>query len=500
MKGPQHDSADRRSLERRLLRERRLRLEAEATVERDRHELAARREEHLLLESVEDTANRAHSVGEAATFALERICRFTQWSLGHFLFAATDIVDGHVELVSTHLRYPAESPEVAALREETEEMHFSPGVELPGRVLETGRPCRVTALADEQGFRRRDAALAAGLTATFAFPILVGTEVVAAVEFFAKEAPTLDESTFDAINRACGQLGRVIERQRSERRLADESTHPLTQLPNRAALLDQLARRIKRTERDPSYLFALLFVDLDGFKAINATRGHAIGDQVLAEISSRLYGLVRPHDIVARFGGDEFVVLIDHLQTASDAVRVGARTQQVLGKPIALEDNEIIVGASIGIATSATGYTAPEEMLRDADTAMRRAKGLEGNRLEVFDRSIHQQAVASARHEADLQQALDRGEFRVLYQPVVALSDGHLLGCEALLRWQHPIHGLIGPEVLSQIRRRERIRSRARRMDPQSGLRAARRLAAAFPSRSNVDRKRQPVGPAAAAA
>jgi diguanylate cyclase (GGDEF)-like protein len=238
---------------------------------------------------------------------------------------------------------------------------------------------------------------------------------------------------------------------------------PLTRLPNRTFFLDQLARCVTRAKRRPDYKFAILFVDIDGFKIVNDSLGHFAGDHLIVQIAERLVSSVRRDDLVscsadvtgrvkqsgedtlARMGGDEFTILLDDIRDASDGIRVAERIQQKLASPFLISGQEVSITASIGIAISATGYSTAEDILRDADTAMYRAKALGKSRYEICDPAMHARAVSRLKLETDLRRAMDRDEFRVHYQPIVSLRDWRIIGFEALLRWQRPGFGLVMP-------------------------------------------------------
>ena len=238
----------------------------------------------------------------------------------------------------------------------------------------------------------------------------------------------------------------ITERRQAEERTAHEAAHDnLTGLPNRAFFIDHLKRAIARSKRHADYMFAVLFLDLDRFKNINDSLGHVIADQLLVEIGRKLEVALRPEDMVARFGGDEFVVFLDDIKAVSDATRVANRIHLELVSPFNIGGNEVFTSTSIGIALSLHGYDRPEDCLRDADTAMYRAKALGSARHEIFDKSMHDHAVALLKLETDLRRAVERGEFRVHYQPIVSLKTSRISGFEALLRWQHPARGLILP-------------------------------------------------------
>ena len=236
------------------------------------------------------------------------------------------------------------------------------------------------------------------------------------------------------------------ERRMTEERTAHDAAHDhLTGLPNRGLFIDQLRRAIARAKRHDDYSYAVMFLDLDRFKNINDSLGHVVADQLLVEIGRVLEAVLRPEDMVARFGGDEFVILLDDIKGVADAVCVADRIHAELLSPFNIGGNEVFTSTSIGIAPGMHGYDRPEDCLRDADTAMYRAKGLGKARHEIFDRSMHDDAVALLRLETDLRRAVERREFRVHYQPIVSVETGRIAGFEALLRWQHPVRGLLAP-------------------------------------------------------
>ena len=258
----------------------------------------------------------------------------------------------------------------------------------------------------------------------------------------------------------------ITERKRAEEALAHNALHDaLTNLPNRTLVLERVRHALALSQRHTSYKFAVLFIDLDEFKVFNDSLGHAAGDALLIQIARRLTVSLRSADTVsrpaqmgdpstfvsvARLGGDEFTVLLEDIKDCGDAIRVAERIQERLKIPFVVEGQEMVITASIGIAFCATSYINPEDLVRDAEIAMYRAKREGKARCQVFDNAMHALAVKRLQLETDLRRALELGEFRVHYQPIVSLQSGQTVGFEALSRWQRP-EGLLSPAHFIQI-------------------------------------------------
>jgi diguanylate cyclase (GGDEF)-like protein/PAS domain S-box-containing protein len=238
----------------------------------------------------------------------------------------------------------------------------------------------------------------------------------------------------------------VTERKKVEKRLEHQAFHDaLTDLPNRQLLLDRLGHALRRTRRRRGRRVAALLMDLDNFKSINDSLGHEVGDLLLVVVAERLKRLLRPEDTLARFGGDEFVVLLEHVEGADVPVRVAERIIEELRDPFVLEGREVYTRASIGIAIGEARTKDPGDLLRNADTAMYLAKD-EGSGYKVFDTAMGHRAIDRLEAENDLRRAVEQEEFVVHYQPIVSLQTGEIFAVEALVRWEHPERGLLNPD------------------------------------------------------
>ncbi len=275
------------------------------------------------------------------------------------------------------------------------------------------------------------------------------------------------ESIARAIRNEKGEVSKLVivnrdvtERKHAEEQLEHNSFHDaLTGLPNRRLFLDRLQHIFARAQRSPERQYAVLFVDLDGFKVFNDTMSPSIGDQVIIEMGQRLAGCLREQDtvsrpqesvplktaVLSRMGGDEFTILLEAVNDPSDAMRAANRILSAVAEPFLVGGREVRTSASVGIALGTTVHERAEDLLQDADSAMRRAKAMGGGRCELFDEAMHARATNRLKLEAELREAMVKRQFRVYYQPIVLLETKRIVGFEALLRWQHPEQGLISP-------------------------------------------------------
>ena len=237
----------------------------------------------------------------------------------------------------------------------------------------------------------------------------------------------------------------ITERKLAEQQLQHDALHDnLTGLPNRVLFMERLEFALAHHRRCREYEFAVLVIDLNRLRMVNDSMGHPVGDELLVLLAQRLHESTRTNDTASRIGGDEFAVLLDGIDDAAAAVRAAERIQEHLSRPATLAGEEVFPSVSIGIALGSTGYDQPDHLLRDASTAMYRAKS--GSKPhELFDRRMHEQVVTQLRMESDLRRSLTAGDFLLHYQPVISLQDNRVVGFEALIRWLHADRGLMPP-------------------------------------------------------
>ena len=301
---------------------------------------------------------------------------------------------------------------------------------------------------------------------TIDFSTMVVTGIIVAFVYFtyrryiedikhsARQAEQAERERAEQAERHIAELNESIEEQKRISRALTESKErfrhaalhdALTELPNRALFTEHLHKAIERSKRDTSFIFAVLFLDFDRFKYVNDSLGHTFGDHLLIEISNRLRECVRMVDTVARFGGDEFAILLDGINSPTLAIHVAERIQQAMASSFNIDGHETFLTTSIGIALSTQGYLQPEEVLRDADIAMYHAKESGKARHQVFDKTMHAQTLSRLNLENDLRRAIERNDFFLVYQPIVHVGSGKLFGFEALVRWKHAERGVVPP-------------------------------------------------------
>lgn len=320
----------------------------------------------------------------------------------------------------------------------------------------TGQAVTIADLDDDDRFPKfAERALAEGLRAVFTFPLRQENHQFGALDLYRTTPGGLDDEALAAAQSLADVAAAYLlnaearaELQESSERARQTSLHDaLTGLPNRSLLVDHLKHAIDRCSGS-ALLVAILFVDLDHFKAINDTHGHHVGDELLVAVAERLNGVLRSGDTLARLAGDEFVILCEDLADAAQVEPIAARIDRALNVPFVLSGVEVETTASVGIAFAGKGGDVPEQVLRDADIAMYQAKRKGGARHGVIDLREQRLADHRASLNRDLRHALARNELRLDYQPIVATAEGRITGAEALLRWTHPTRGLIGPDTI----------------------------------------------------
>jgi diguanylate cyclase (GGDEF)-like protein len=359
-----------------------------------------------------------------------------------------------VTLISpgTRPRYIAASDE-SALRFEKLQSELGEGPCMT--TYRTGEAVAVPDLRLDDRFPRfRERALEEGLRAVFTFPLHHGDEQLGALDLYRTSAGPLEEDVMEAAQTLADVVAAYLlnaqareDLLESVQRAHQSSLHDeLTGLPNRRLLIQRLEHAILRGRRSEKQV-AILFADLDLFKAINDTYGHHVGDELLIAVADRLTRLLRPGDTLARLAGDEFVILCEDLDEAGQVEVIARRIDTALSESFVLDDTEIKVSASVGIAFAGRGDDVPEQVLQDADTAMYLAKRAGGARHGTFDLGKKQRASHRASLNRDLRGAMARGELRTAYQPIVSSIGEQVVGMEALLRWTHPVHGAVSAET-----------------------------------------------------
>ncbi|MDP1989817.1 MAG: EAL domain-containing protein, partial [Syntrophales bacterium] len=295
------------------------------------------------------------------------------------------------------------------------------------------------------GFRRAPLAVKAGLHGAFAFPIRSGNDILGVVEFFSLASRPPDEALLQSTRAIGGQIGLFIARKQAEERIRHLAHYDaLTGLANRSMFSQRLGHALAQARRNGMQL-AVLFIDLDRFKNINDTLGHEAGDSVLKEVAERLHGCLRESDTIGRFGGDEFVALLEGIPQPMHCAEVAQKILAAVARPFALDTQEFHLTASIGISTYPADSEDLQSLLKNADVAMYRAKELGRNNFQFYSAQMNIHTLERLALESSLRGALERNEFVLHYQPKIDIRSGRIIGMEALVRWQHPTKGLIPP-------------------------------------------------------
>jgi len=431
-------------------------------LNRVNHEIQAREEvsqtlrdknkDLKLLQVIAAVANVTAELEKVLAVILEEICAHTDWPVGH-VYMCDEKVPGLLR--STKLWYLRHPQQFRIFKDISEETDFKIGIGLPGRVLASGKPAWIIDVTQDANFPRAKLAKEIGVRAGFAFPVLIGTEVVAVLEFFSNETIQPNEPLLEMMANVGTQLGRVIERKRAEDQLRITAEHDLlTGLANRQLFNQHVNEAITRAQDDPEHKYAVVFLDVDRFKVVNDSLGHEVGDHLLVSISERIRDMLsqikdsdklKGSGIAGRLGGDEFVILLQGIDP-KQLDDIAQLIHETLSKPHHVAGREVNMSASIGIASGKEGYKDSAELLRDADLAMYHAKASGRARHTVFNRQMYDTLVERLNMEMDLREALDRKQFELKYQPIVDLESGSLLGFEALLRWNHPRWGMVPPD------------------------------------------------------
>jgi diguanylate cyclase (GGDEF)-like protein/PAS domain S-box-containing protein len=395
-----------------------------------------------LLHAITVLLSEARTIDEAMQKVIQTMCDGFD-----YVYGARWVLESSERLLRCAESWCIPDPALNEFRQTSSdrlEISGTPGG-LNRRVWSTSAPVWITDVAADATLRRREPALKAGLRSAFAFPILVEGEFYGVMEFFGRAVRPRDDGVIEVAQTVGAQIGQFIARKHAENNLQFFASHdPLTGLFNRSMFHERLQQALAQAQRFERTA-ALLFIDLDGFKLINDTLGHNAGDALLVEIAGRLRTSLREGDVIARMGGDEFVVLIEEFAEAGQVAEVAKKILETVAKPYVLHNEEYSVTTSIGVATYPKDGTDAQSLLKNADIAMYRAKegGKNNFRFSAPEMNVH--LIERLTLESGLRRALERDEMRLLYQPKVSIRTGGVTGIEALVRWSHPTQGTISP-------------------------------------------------------
>jgi diguanylate cyclase (GGDEF)-like protein len=374
------------------------------------------------------------------TQALQAVCTDLRWDCGALWSVGEDSVVRCVAAWHADDSPPAVRQFVSSSRS----LEYRPDEGSLGRAWKTGGIVQISVLAAPKHFARDAMAREAGLATGVIVPMII-TGSTTALELFGSNPYAVDAETLESLRVIALQIAQYKQRKLAERSLRFMASHDeLTGLFNRAALQQELARAIKRSNRHQKQ-FAVLFVDLDRFKHINDTLGHGVGDEMIKICGERLTALLREADVVARFGGDEFVLLLENLSGANDAAGIAAKVLACCAEPFFVAGRELHLSASVGVSIYPDNGGDPEALLKNADTAMYRAKERGRNTFRFYAAKMNEQSTEQLMLESALRHALERGELEMHYQPKMNLQTRQIVGVEALMRWHHPVLGMIPP-------------------------------------------------------
>lgn len=433
-------------LERQLKRERQIRLEAESIAERGLREAYLTNQRFELLCNVANAANQSVDPMDTLRFAIAEICAVNDWAFANVLLRKGQGGDARLEGCGLwHARHP---DQMYAFVDLSSRLIAWPCATAPGRLLI--HPAAVWTpdiqASGDQG--RGGLARQCNLRASISVPVLLGQDLFAVMEFFTQSAVEPDPQQLEVLTQIGTQIGRVFRRKANEMRLIENALRdPLTNLPNRAQFENRLETIFQRNTAAASLRTSLIYIDLDGFKLVNDALGHQAGDRLLIEMAGRLRQVAEAYAttpyagapesvLIARIGGDEFIILVEGEQHCDDAADIAKDIHAILRPSYVIDSHEVRCAASIGIAHDDGSYAAAADLMRDADVAMYDAKSRGPGQTVTFDLGMREKAVSRLKLEAELRTALQLGEFRLRYQPIIDIGSGRIAGFEALLRWQ----------------------------------------------------------------